>query len=67
MIYTFNEKEVAFLKDNIKEALKKINIVRAKVDVNNNLYQAYDLLMLSAGALEGKILQQGKDSEKETN
>lgn len=66
MIYTFNEKEVAFLKENIMEALRKINIVRAKVDVNNSLYQAYDLLMLSAGALEGKILQQGKDSEKET-
>lgn len=63
MIYTFNEKEVAFLKDNIKEALKKINIVRAKVDVDNSLYLAYDLLMLSAGALEGKTLQQGKDNE----
>lgn len=63
MIYTFNEKEVAFLKENIMEALKKINIVREKVDVNNNLNQAYDLLMLSAGALEGKTLQQGKDNE----
>lgn len=58
MLYTFNEQEVNFIRDNIKDSLKKVNIVRSKVDVENNLYQAYDLLMLTMGLLEGKVLQQ---------
>jgi hypothetical protein len=58
MIYTFNEQELNFIRENIKESLKKVNVVRSKVDVENNLYQAYDLLMLTMGLLEGKVLQQ---------
>lgn len=58
MIYTFNEQELNFIRDNIKDSLKKVNVVRSKVDVDNNLYQAYDLLMLTTGLLEGKVLQQ---------
>lgn len=58
MIYTFNGQELNFIRDNIKDSLKKVNVVRSKVDVDNNLYQAYDLLMLTMGLLEGKILQQ---------
>jgi hypothetical protein len=60
MIYTFNQEEVNFHRDNLKEALKNINTVRLQVDVGDNLHKAYDILMLSAGALEGKLLQQGK-------
>lgn len=58
MIYTFNEAEVNFLKENLKEALKNINNVKGQVDIGNSLHMAYDLLMLNTGVLVGKTLQQ---------
>lgn len=55
----FNDPEINFIRDNLKESLKRINVVRDQVDIGNNLNQAYDFLMLTSGMLEGKVLQKG--------
>lgn len=59
--YILNQDELDYLRSNLQTAMKNILPVKSQVDIDGKLSMAYDLITMTAGALDIKSFKPEKE------